>query len=99
MRLALILAGGMAIGAALHAAPAVASGTTPRSAETTRPTDVSAVKRKRQRAVRATPRTGSQIACTRFGCRPIPPGCRIETEYNPFSWNPSGYDAVVCPGR
>jgi hypothetical protein len=35
------------------------------------------------------------IACTRTGCRPIPPGCWIEIERN---WDglPTGFDAVIC---
>jgi len=41
---------------------------------------------------------GTQIACTRVGCHPIPRGCRIEIERN---WDglPTGYDAVICPYR
>ena len=41
---------------------------------------------------------GTQIACTRVGCKPIPRGCHIEIERN---WDglPTGYDAVVCPYR
>lgn len=44
-------------------------------------------------------RSGTQIACTQFGCRPIPPGCRIRTGYNPWTWEPTGFDEVVCPYR
>ncbi|MCW5689424.1 MAG: hypothetical protein KIT76_12840 [Pseudolabrys sp.] len=38
---------------------------------------------------------GGQIACTEFGCRPIPRNCRPQTGYR---WDglPSGYDVVVC---
>lgn len=38
------------------------------------------------------------IACTRTGCRPIPPGCWIEMERN---WDglPTGFDAIICPFR
>lgn len=38
------------------------------------------------------------IACTRSGCQPIPPGCRIEIERN---WDglPTGFDAIICPFR
>lgn len=36
-----------------------------------------------------------QIACTIYGCYPIPPGCHPETGYN---WDgiPTGFDIVVC---
>jgi hypothetical protein len=44
-------------------------------------------------------RSGTQIACTQFGCHPIPPGCRIRTGYNPWTWDPTGFDEVVCPYR
>jgi hypothetical protein len=46
---------------------------------------------------RPVPRPAGQIACTHFGCVPIPPGCHSETGY---LWNglPSGYDVIVCPG-
>ena len=42
--------------------------------------------------------SGTQIACTRVGCHPIPRGCRIEKE---FTWDgmPTGFDLVVCPFR
>ncbi len=55
--------------------------------------EISDQRRKRQRAVRRG--GGQQIACTRWGCRPIPRNCRITTEYD-FFGNPSGFDAVVC---
>jgi hypothetical protein len=44
------------------------------------------------------PAPSTQIACTRVGCNPIPPGCQIEKE---FGWDglPTGYDLVVCPRR
>lgn len=42
---------------------------------------------------------GQQIACTFLGCHPIPRGCRIETRRIPFTWEPSGFDEVVCPYR
>lgn len=39
--------------------------------------------------------TGGQIACTEFGCHPIPRNCRPQTGYR---WDglPSGFDVVVC---
>lgn len=39
---------------------------------------------------------GTQIACTRVGCKPIPRGCHIEAERSPDG-TPTGYDAVICP--
>ena len=38
---------------------------------------------------------GRQIACTEFGCRPIPRNCTPQTGYR---WDglPSGFDVVVC---
>lgn len=38
---------------------------------------------------------GGQIACTAFGCHPIPRNCHPTTGYR---WDglPSGFDAVVC---
>lgn len=48
--------------------------------------------------VRAPRYETGEIACTRFGCHRIPPGCHSEIEYD---WNglPTGYNKVVCPGR
>ena len=37
----------------------------------------------------------SQIACTKYGCHPIPPGCTPTTQYD-FFGNPTGYDRIVC---
>lgn len=54
---------------------------------------VVAVKKK---AVKRHARPASrQIACTAFGCHPIPRNCRPQTGYR---WNgmPSGFDVVVC---
>jgi len=95
MRIAILVAATIVAAAALNPAPGQAVSNAP-GAERGQPSDVSAAKRQ-PRVYRAPRRPGTQIACTRFGCRPIPPGCRIETEYNPFTWNPSGFDAVVCP--
>ena len=41
---------------------------------------------------------GRKIACTRFGCSRIPPGCHPEIEFDFFD-NPTGYDKIICPGR
>ncbi len=43
-------------------------------------------------------RNGRKIACTPFGCHPIPRGCIPVTEYDWWG-NPTGYDRVVCPRR
>lgn len=40
---------------------------------------------------------GQQIACTQLGCHPIPRGCRVVPGRIPFTWDPSGFDDVVCP--
>ena len=64
----------------------------------------SAAKRKKSSSTKrpghqAYGRSGMQIACTQFGCHPIPPRCRIRTGYNPWTWDPTGFDEVVCPYR
>jgi hypothetical protein len=41
-------------------------------------------------------RDDRQIACTMSGCRPIPRNCHPETEYNWFTGEPTGFDAIVC---
>lgn len=43
-------------------------------------------------------RNGRKIACTRYGCHPIPRGCYPTPEFD-FWGNPTGYDRIVCPGR
>jgi hypothetical protein len=48
---------------------------------------------RRYAAVRAPQR---QIACTQFGCHPVPPGCHPAPQRT-FSGNTTGFDAVVCP--
>lgn len=45
-----------------------------------------------KRSARSAPR---QIACTEFGCHPIPPNCRPQTGYR-WDGMPSGFDVVVC---
>jgi hypothetical protein len=90
-----LLIAGLA-GAGLLLAPPAVAGEMPSRApglHQTHDVEVSDQRRKRQRAVRRG--GGQQIACTRWGCRPIPRNCRITTEYD-FFGNPSGFDAVVC---
>jgi hypothetical protein len=38
-----------------------------------------------------------QIACTRGGCVTVPPGCHPVVAFD-FFGNPTGYDAIFCPG-
>jgi hypothetical protein len=65
--------------------------------------ELSAAKRKKTRSSRSARAAhaygayrGTQIACTRFGCHPIPRRCGITTEYNFWTLDPTGFDAVVC---
>ena len=95
MRITIMLTAAAALAAMTIGHPAAAATASLPHAATFQADELSAAKRKRARAYRAQP----QVACTRFGCRPIPPGCRIVTEYNPWTWNPSGFDAVVCRRR
>jgi hypothetical protein len=81
---------GMASGPA-HAEPAPAPG-----AKALDTAEFSAQQRKKKRA-RTNAGSGQQIACTYLGCHPIPRGCRIVTGRIPFTWEPSGFDEVVCP--
>ena len=86
--------------AAITTAPPAAAGSRPLNPELSAPAaadELSAAKRKkRARAHRAYGYGGTQIACTRFGCHPIPRRCGITTEYNFWTLDPSGFDAVVC---
>lgn len=50
----------------------------------------------KKKTVKRPARAGSrQIACTEFGCHPIPPNCRPQTGYR-WDGMPSGFDVVVC---
>ncbi|MFN3659103.1 MAG: hypothetical protein ACK4UO_17800 [Pseudolabrys sp.] len=61
------------------------------SAQAGAATDLSA---KKKRVVRGE----QKIACTAFGCHPIPRGCYPTMGY---TWDgaPSGFDVIVCPRR
>ena len=60
--------------------------------------DISAAKRKkRARGHQAYGSGQQQIACTQLGCNPIPRGLPDRTGRIPFTWDPSGFDEVVCP--
>jgi len=40
-------------------------------------------------------RPARQVACTMFGCHPIPAGCHPEPGYD-WDGMPTGFDIVVC---
>lgn len=100
MRLTLVLAGVVLLGAAILPARAEEPARTATQTQTLQADDISAAKRKKRvRGYPAYGRSQQQIACTQFGCNPIPRGCRVVPGRNPFTWNPSGFDEVVCPYR
>jgi hypothetical protein len=76
---------------AAHAEPAPAS---PRQALTA--SEFSAQQKKKRTRTSQTA-GGQQIACTQLGCHPIPRGCKVVPGRIPFTWDPSGFDEVVCP--
>jgi hypothetical protein len=100
MRITLALAAAVALGAAAIASSPATAGSRAvadqPSAATAQADEFSAKKRKRYRGYQAY--GGTQIACTPFGCRPIPPGCRIITGRT-WDGTPSGFDDVICPYR
>ena len=57
---------------------------------------LSAAKKKKKSRRAAQP--PQQIACTFFGCRPVPAGC-YQREGFDFWGNPTGFDVIICPGR
>jgi hypothetical protein len=75
----------------------------PGSAQTTGPfaanaaTDLSAQSKRKKRTSNSRASSGQQIACTQLGCNPIPRGCRVVPGKIPFTWDPSGFDDVICP--
>ena len=100
MPLSLVLAGIVLLGAATLPARAEAPVPTAIQAQALQADDISAAKRKKRvRGYQAYGTGGQQIACTQFGCNPIPRGCRVVPGRNPFTWNPSGFDEIVCPYR
>lgn len=52
---------------------------------------------RKKKRTRSSGSSGQQIACTQFGCNPIPRGCRVVPGKIPFTWEPSGFDEIVCP--
>jgi hypothetical protein len=102
MRTPLLLAtGAILIAATLPAYAAEPARFAGVEAQTGHIDEISAAKRKkkRQSGNQAYGRSGTQIACTFGGCFPAPPGCRVQPGRLPFTWEPSGYDEIVCPYR
>jgi hypothetical protein len=94
--LAIAACAALAVAGSLQSGPATASGLSAHAAAEA----VSDQSRQKGRTKRQTSGQGQrQIACTQFGCGPIPPGCEIRTGFIPFTWDPSGFDEVVCPYR
>lgn len=86
MRIARIITAALALAfAAAVTAPAAPAAA--QSQQVTKPK-----KKTVKRPVRSAPR---QIACTEFGCHPIPPNCRPQTGYR-WDGMPSGFDIIVC---
>jgi hypothetical protein len=50
-------------------------------------------KRHKRIVVHSAAQSDPHIACTEFGCGPVPFGCAKRPAYGP----PSPYDVVVCP--
>jgi len=42
-----------------------------------------------------TARSGGQIACTAFGCHPVPAGCKPVRGFN-WAGDPLDYDLIAC---
>jgi hypothetical protein len=93
--MSLLVAGVLSATVPLVARQAVAQQSSSGSLELNRPAEADSP-RPAPRGRSERPRT--PIACTRTGCRPIPPGCWIEIERN---WDglPTGFDAIICPFR
>ena len=79
------------LAALVIAAFALASSAPP--AQASDQVSLSAAKKKQRHAVRRG--GGGQIACTIYGCHPIPRRCAPTTEFD-FWGNPTGFDAVAC---
>ncbi len=61
------------------------------------PTVADAASKRDQRAgYGANARSPAQIACTQYGCLPVPRGCRREAGRT-YSDMPSGFDVITCP--
>jgi hypothetical protein len=94
IRNAIAIAAGLAVLALpIGPAPAQATGTFAAIAAT----DLSAQSKRKKRASNSRTSSDQQIACTQLGCNPIPRGCRVVPGKIPFTWDPSGFDDVICP--
>lgn len=83
--LAILVAGLLAASWLLASAPAGADTPGPAAAK----------KVVRHHARRARPQQSAQVACTVYGCHPIPRNCHPVQGYD-FWGNPSAFDDVVC---
>lgn len=52
----------------------------------------------RRKPRRVAPAPAPRIACTEFGCHPVPPGCFPVTGYD-WRGYPTGFDRIVCRRR
>jgi hypothetical protein len=77
----------------LAAALALGVGATQVRADTNTPAPAKKVTRHHVRHAHRT--YSAQVACTAFGCHPLPPGCHPTQGYD-FWGNPSAFDAVIC---
>jgi len=58
--------------------------------------DAASNKRDHRAGYGAYARSPAQIACTQYGCIPVPRGCRREAGRT-GSDMPSGFDVITCP--
>ena len=54
--------------------------------------DAAQTKNKKQITRSAQP---AHVACTKYGCFPVAPNCRPQTQLDWWG-NPTGYDQIVC---
>lgn len=86
MRIARISAATLALAFAVTVAAALPPASAQSSQQVSKP---------KKKTVKRPARSARQIACTEFGCHPIPPNCRPQTGYR-WDGMPSGFDVVVC---
>ncbi len=82
----------LTIAVALAFTATLAAPVSPAAAQSSRQ---EAAKPKKKTVKRPARSSGRQIACTEFGCNPIPRNCRPQTGYR-WDGMPSGFDVVVC---
>jgi len=80
------------VGIALAFAATLIAPPAPAAAQSSQQQAAPVKKKSVKRPARAAPR---QIACTEFGCHPIPRNCRPQTGYR-WDGMPSGFDIIVC---